>query len=291
VRFDFIRAEKAHFPIALLCDVLGVSRSGYYAYAKRPPSPRARADARLAVEITAAHARSRRTYGSPRVHVELKRSGFRVGEKRVARLMREHGLVARSKRRFRRTTDSNHKHPPAPNVLARVFKTAAPNEAWVADVTYLDTAEGWAYLAVIVELYSRRVVGFAVSAQNDTALVLTALRRALGGRRPPAGLVHHSDRGSTYASAEYQAELAKHGLVASMSRKGDCWDNAVVESFFATLRAELVDHERYPTRAHAAASVGEYIEGFYNVQRRHSTLGYLSPVEFELRGQVAAMAA
>jgi putative transposase len=291
VKFDFIRAEKAFYPVEMLCEVLGVSRSGYYAYVKRPLCSRARQDARLSVEIAAVHARSRRTYGSPRVHAELKKSGFLVGKKRVERLMRERGVVARQKRRFRHTTNSNHKRPIAPNVLERAFKTEAPNEAWVTDVTYIDTEEGWAYLAVIEDLYSRRVVGFAMSAQNDTELALAALRRALKGRHPEAGLIHHSDQGSTYASEDYQAELRKYGLVASMSRRGDCWDNAVAESFFATLRAELVDHERYVTRAAAETSIREYIEEFYNVQRRHSTLGYLSPVEFELRGLVAAMAA
>jgi putative transposase len=243
------------------------------------------------VEIVAAHRRSRGTYGSPRVHAELRARGLCVGKKRVERLMREQGLEARRKRRFRRTTDSNHTLPIAPNVLARQFETNAPNEAWVTDVTYIPTGEGWLYLAAILDLFSRRVVGFAMSEQNDRALALEALQRALRARRPAAGLLHHSDRGSPYASEGYRSALREGGIVPSMSRTGDCWDNAVAESFFATLKAELVDAMRYPTRDAAMASIGDYLKRFYNHARRHSHLGYLSPVEFELRAQVAAFAA
>lgn len=284
MKFAFILAEKA-FPITILCSVLEVSRSGFHAWRKRPPPRRARSDAQLTTHVASIHERSRKTYGSPRVHAELKAKGVRVGKKRVERLMRENGIRARRKRRFRKTTDSKHPHPIAPNVLARKFDVAAPNRVWATDVTAIWTLEGWLFLAVMLDLYSRRVVGWAASANNDTALATDALRAALRTRRPATGLMHHSDRGTPYASAEYRAALARHGLVASMSRKGDCWDNAVAESFFATLRAELVDHERYLSHEDAMSSIGEYIEDFYNIERRHSHLGYLNPIEFELRSQ------
>jgi putative transposase len=291
VRFAFIDAEKALYPIDVLCAALEVSRSGYYAWKGRPPPARATADEQLGVEIAAIHRRSRGTYGSPRVHAELRAKNRRVSKKRVARVMREKKLAARRKRQFRRTTDSNHDSPIAPNVLERNFEQEAPNKAWVTDVTYIFTAEGWLYLAVMVDLFSRRVVGWATSDTNDRLLALDALYQALHARRPGAGLVHHSDRGSPYASEDYRKALRDRGITASMSRTGDCWDNAVAESFFATLKGELVDHERYATRAAAVASIGDYIERFYNPQRRHSHLGYVSPIEFELRSQTAALAA
>jgi transposase InsO family protein len=242
-----------------------------------------RDDAVLAAQVAAVHSRSRKTYGSPRVHAELRAKGVRVGKKRVERLMRENGLEARRKRRFRKTTDSRHPHPIAPNVVARNFEAEAPNKTWVTDVTAIWTLEGWLYLAAILDLFSRRVVAWAVSTTNDASLALQALQKGLRTRRPGAGLVHHSDRGSPYASAICRATLARHALIASMSRKGDCWDNAVAESFFATLRAELVDHECYATEEAATASIGDYIDNFYNVERRHSFLDYLNPIEFELR--------
>jgi putative transposase len=290
--FELVDAEKAHYPVGVLCDVLEVSRSGFYAWKRRPPSARSNTDARLAVEIAAAHQKSSKRYGSPRVHRALRKKGIRVGKKRVARLMRQDGLVARQKRRFRRTTDSNHTNPIAPNVVARDFEPKAPNRVWAGDVTYIATGEGWSYLAVLLDLYSRRVVGWALSATNDTALALTALSRAVRGRhRVPAGLVHHTDRGSPYASSDYQTALTAHAMVASMSRTGDCWDNAVAESFFATLRAELVDDASYPTREAAERSIADYIDSFYNVERLHSHLDYVSPIEFELKTQMAAIAA
>jgi transposase InsO family protein len=292
VKFELVDAEKANYPVAVLCDVFGVSRSGYYARGTRAPSARAKQDARLAVEVAAAHTKSRGRYGSPRVHRALRKKGLRCGKKRVARLMRENGLRGRRKRPFRKTTDSNHANPIAPNVLERDFEPAAPNRAWAGDVTYIATAEGFAYLAVLLDLYSRRVVGWAMSETNDTALALAALHRAVRTRRVlRRGLVHHTDRGSPYASGDYRGAVAAYGMVQSMSRKGDCWDNAVSESFFATLRAELCDDERYPTRRAAEASIGDYIERFYNVERLHSHLDYVSPIEFELRAQVAAIAA
>jgi putative transposase len=291
VRFELIDAEKAQYPIDVLCAALEVSRSGYYAWKRRPAPTRVKADEQLGVEIVAIHRRSRGTYGSPRVHAELRAKDRRVGKKRVERLMRENGIAAQRKRRFRRTTDSNHERPIAPNVLDRNFDQAAPNKVWVTDVTYIFTAEGWLYLAVMLDLFSRRVVGWATSDTNDRLLALDALYQAVRARRPRAGLVHHSDRGSPYASEEYRDALRDRGITASMSRTGDCWDNAVAESFFATLKGELVDHERYLTRAAAVASIGDYIEKFYNIQRRHSHLGYVSPIEFELRLQTAAIAA
>ncbi len=292
MKFALVDAEKAHFPISVLCDVLGVSRSGYHAWKKRPPSARAKSDAQLAVEIAAAHQKSRRRYGSPRVHGALRKRGIRVSKKRVERLMREGGLVARQKRRFRRTTDSNHTSPVAPNIVARNFEPEAANQVWAGDVTYIATGEGWSYLAVLLDLFSRRVVGWAMSDTNDTELALTALRRAVANRGAlAAGITHHTDRGSPYASDDYRDALASYAMVASMSRTGDCWDNAVAESFFATLRVELVDDERYSTRRAAERSIGEYIDGFYNVERLHSHLDYVSPIEFELRAHVAAIAA
>ncbi|WP_437499251.1 IS3 family transposase [Sorangium sp. So ce1099] len=291
VRFEFIDAEKAHYPVLVLCAVLLVSRSGYYGWAKRSESARAKSDAQLSVQIRAVHHKSRGRYGSPRIHAELRARGMRVGKKRVERLMRAQRLAARRKRRFRRTTDSRHNGPIAPNVIERQFDARTPNQVWVTDVTYIPTGEGWLYLAVILDLFSRRVVGWAASAFNDRALALSALAFALGTRRPAPGLVHHSDRGSPYASDDYRLVLGAHGLIPSMSRAGDCWDNAVAESFFATLKAELVEYERYPTRAAAIASIGDYIENFYNLKRRHSRLAYMSPIEFELKTYVTARAA
>lgn len=285
MKFEFIAQEVA-FPVETMCRVLGVTRSGFYAWKKRPKPARVKSDAQLAVKVAAAHQRSRKTYGSPRVHRELKAQGVRVGKKRIERLMRENGIQGRSKRRYKHTTDSKHDGPIAPNSLARKFSTAVPNRAWVTDVTAIATGEGWLYLAPMLDLHSRRVVAWATSESNDTVLALDVLRKALQARRPLPGLLHHSDRGSPYASDAYRNELQANNMCGSMSRKGNCWDNAVAESFFATLRAELIDHERYPSRAAAIRSIGDYIDNFYNVERRHSHLGYLSPLEFELRSQV-----
>lgn len=291
MRFVFIHAEKALYPVRVLCSVLGVSRSGYYAWIGRPRAARMRADEQLVVEILAAHRRSRATYGSPRVHSELRSRGARVGRKRIERLMREHGIRARRKRRFRRTTDSRHAYPVAPNVLGRRFAVKSANAVWVTDVTSIWTGEGWTFLAVMLDLFARRVVGWAASEANDTALALAVLDSALRERSPVPGLLHHSDRGSPYASRDYQEALAARGIVASMSRRGDCWDNAVAESFFATIKAELIEHEAYATHDAAVAAIAEYIEHFYNPLRRHSHLGHVSPIEFELKAQVAALAA
>jgi transposase InsO family protein len=283
VKFAFIAVEKAGFPVRCLCRTLGVSRAGFYAWQERAPSLRARADERLGLEITAIHAESRQRYGSPRILAELGERGHRTSRKRVARLMRRQGLAARRRRRFRVTTDSRHPFPVAPNVLARQFARAAPDTAWVTDITYIPTGEGWLYLAVILDLCSRVVVGWALSDRIARHLTLDALDMALVHRRPPPGLLHHSDRGSQYASRDYQDVLATQGIVGSMSRRGDCWDNAVAESFFATLKVELVYATTWETRAAARSALFEYIEVFYNGQRRHSSLGYLSPRAFERR--------
>jgi len=282
VKFAFIVEEKVAFPIAVLCRVLAVSMSGYYAWSKRPASARAKQDVELDARVRAAHAASKGRYGSPRVHAELRAKGQKVGRKRVARLMKKAGLAARRRRRYQTTTDSKHAFPIAPNVLERDFTATAPNQAWVTDITFLWTQEGWLYLAVILDLFSRRVVGWATSANVDRHLALAALTNALRTRRPSEGLVHHSDRGSTYASTDYQRALEALDITCSMSRKGDCWDNAVAESFFASLKREVEELDHLESRAQANAILAEYIDSFYNLQRRHSTIGYKSPVEFEL---------
>lgn len=273
--------------VARLCRALSVSKSGYYAWRKRAPSARARSDGEVLTRIRDAHTGSRRTYGSPRIHAELRAEGTRCSRKRVARLMREAGLSARRPRRAVRTTDSRHDRPVAPNLLGRDFSAPAPDLRWAADITYIPTAEGWLYLAVILDLFSRRVVGHAAAATLATSLVVEALLLARGRRLPGAGLLHHSDRGSQYASEEYRARLAEAGAQASMSRRGDCYDNAAVESFFGTLKTELVHGRRYATRAEARSDIFEYIEVFYNRERRHSALGYLSPADYEARHAAA----
>jgi len=283
VKFAFIAAEKAWAPIAVACKLLNVSRSGFYAWQERGPSARKAEDEKLAVHIRAIHEASGERYGSPRVHAELEAGGVAVSRKRVARLMAEMSLESVRKRPYKATTDSKHALPVAENILDRKFEVDGPNVAWVTDITYVWTAEGWLYLAAILDLFSRRVVGHAMSEHIDRALVLDALRDAIGRRVPNAGLVHHSDRGSQYASGDYQDALDDLGVVCSMSRKGNCWDNAVAESFFATLKTELVYTRRFATRAEAREAIFDFIEVFYNRRRRHSTLGYLSPVDFEMK--------
>lgn len=291
MKFEFIQAQKAHFPVELLCQQLGVSRSGFYAWSQRPESARQQADEELAAEVAQVHQESRGTYGSPRVHAEMRARGRKVSRKRVARLMKKQKLQARKKRRSVRTTDSNHSHPVAPNVLERDFSPDQPNSTWATDITYVWTGEGWLYLAVVLDLFSRMVVGWAMSEHIDTKLVLGALEMALEGRKPPQGLVHHSDRGSQYASAQYQQALASRGIQCSMSRKGNCWDNAVVESFFSSLKMELVYLTDFATRRQARSALFEYLEVFYNRRRRHSSLGYLSPWEYERAALPAKLAA
>lgn len=279
----FIAVEKAEFPVALLCRVLGVSRPTYYAWRCRSPSERAQEDTRLIIQIHAAYAASRATYGVPRIHADLRDQGTRIGRKRVWRLMRVLGIAGRSPGRKRvRTTISDPTATPAPNVVARDFTAPAPNRLWVGDITYLPTKEGWLYLATVLDVFSRRIVGWAVADHLRTSLPLAALTRALSARRPIAGqLVHHTDRGSQYTSTAYRALLEERGITASMSRKGDCYDNAMAESFFGTFKTELVPDAGWVTKAAAGLAVFDYLEVFYNRQRRHSALGYLSPVNFE----------
>jgi transposase InsO family protein len=281
VRFAFVDAEKANHDVSMLCRVLQVQRSGYYAWRSREQSARELADQKLVVEIRAVFEEKKRRYGSPRICHELRNRGTKVCRHRIARLMREQALQARPRRKFVCTTDSRHDLPTAPNILDRKFTADAPNRVWAGDVTFLPTKEGWLYLAVLLDLYSRRVVGWAMSEHNDESLTLAALRMAIDQRQPEPGLVHHSDRGTTYASGRYQDQLAKHNIVCSMSRKGNCWDNAVVESFFSTLDIECADGEPFSSRAAARREVTSYILGFYNPARLHSSLGYVSPMEFE----------
>ncbi len=280
-RYRFIQAERATFPIATLCRVLQVARSGYYAWARCGVSARAQANERLAERIAVAHAHSRRTYGAPRVHAELRAAGVRCGRKRVARLMRAAGLVGCHRRRRTRTTIADPARVPAPNLVARDFAAPTTDRLWLGDITYVATHEGWLYLAVLLDAHSRRVVGWAMADHLRTELALDAFRMALRARRPGAGLVHHTDRGSQYAAVAYRTALAAHGVTASMSRAGDCYDNAVAESFFATLKAELIDTQSWPTRAAARTAIFEWLVVWYNRQRRHSALGYRAPVAYE----------
>jgi transposase InsO family protein len=270
-----------------MCRNLNVSKAGYYAWRGRKPSARARADEALKLRIRAIHLENKGRYGSPRIHAELQSVGMCVARKRVARLMRSANLKAKKRRHFRVTTVSSHSYPTATNLLARDFKPALPNRAWAADITYFATREGWLYLAVVIDLFSRRVVGWSMSTRIDTALVLDALQMALRARKPEKGLIVHTDRGSQYACREYQSLLQANGIIASMSRKGDCWDNAVAESFFATLKVELKDKSLWATRSEARSAIFEYIEIWYNRRRRHSTIGYISPLEFEKCQRVA----
>ncbi len=279
MKFAFIDAEKVTWSVAHLCRHLRVSRSGFYAWQRRPESSRSQEDRRLTAAIHEAYKKGRRAYGSPRVYRELRASGVCVSRKRVIRLMQAEGLRGVMRRRFVRTTDSNHALPVAPNLLAREFRADAPNQRWAGDITYLRTSEGWLYLAVVLDLYSRSVVGWATSAMIDRHLVIKALDMAIKRRCPGEGLMHHSDRGSQYASEDYQRRLEAHGIACSMSRKGNCHDNAVVESWFGVLKRELGD--TFETHAAGEHALFDYIEIFYNRTRRHSSLGYMSPAEYE----------
>jgi putative transposase len=283
VKFRFIHELLAEgCPAGLACDVLEVSRAGYYAWRGRPDSARAKRREELTAKIKAVHEQNRRVYGSPRVCAALRASGERVCENTVAKVMRERRILAKSKKKFvPRTTDSTHDHPVADNVLDRQFGAQMPDQKWAVDITYVPTAEGWLYLAGVIDLCSRKIVGWSMAGHMRTELVGDALRMALARRRPGEGLLHHSDRGVQYASEDYQHLLQSHGIECSMSGKGDCWDNAVMESFWGTLKTELVNHERYETRGQARASIFEYIEVFYNRHRLHSSLGYRSPEQFE----------
>jgi putative transposase len=282
MRYQFIREHAMQYPVTLLCQTLQVPRSGYYAWCRCPVSRRAQEDQRLLPLIATLHQLSKQSYGSPRICKMLRAHGETCGRHRIARVMRAHALVGKQRRKYRvTTTDSRHILPVAANVLDRHFTPAAPNQAWVSDMTYLPTGEGWLYLATVMDLYSRRIVGWAMSARLDRVLVLEALTAALRDRQPAPGLLHHSDRGSQYASADYQARLAHHGLVPSMSRTGNCWDNAPMESFFHSLKVEWLHDQTFRTRAEARQAIFTYIEVWYNRQRLHSTLGYRSPEQFE----------
>jgi len=295
LRYAVITRHRGEFKVRLMCRVLEVSPSGYYASLKRPPSWHALIDEVLMARVRIIHEESGATYGAPRVHQELQAEGLPASPKRVARLMREDGLVARPRKRRRvSTTDSNHDHPIAPNLLARAFDVngvcgpVGINRVWVADITYIPTREGMLYLATVLDLGSRRCVGWAMRDSLEVELALSALRMARETRRPSPGLIHHSDRGSQYTSEAYRGELAAHEMLASMSGKGDCYDNAVAESFFSTLEFELRMKNDWHTRAEARRAIFRYIETWYNPRRRHSTLGYVSPAEYEQQLQVAA---
>jgi transposase InsO family protein len=285
VIFSFIQQHQDLWPVTVLCETLGVSTSGFYAWRDRPPSAAQQRRDRLLVEVRAIHAEVKQRYGSPRIHAELKDRDLPCCVNTVAKLMADNDIRAKTARKFKNTTDANHALPVAENLLDRQFDPQTPNERWVSDITYIWTDEGWLYLAAVEDLYSRAVVGWSMADTMTSRLAVDALEMAVARRLPGEGLLGHSDRGSQYASDHYQSLLARHGIVCSMSRRGDCWDNAPMESFFASLKKELVHHERYQTRAQAKASIFEYIELFYNPKRRHSSLGYLSPLDYEQSGQ------
>jgi len=288
VKYQFIADHNQVYPVTLMCRVLRVVRSGYYRWRKTPLGKRKMADLILSMHIKDIFEQSRDTYGSYRIHAELIDEGIRCGRKRVARLIRESDLEPKATRRFKvMTTDSNHKLPVAPNLLNRNFTTEGTDQVWLTDITYVPTAEGWLYLAAVMDLYSRRIVGWAMSDSLHRQVVIDALQMALTIRQPPPGLMHHSDRGSQYASADYQALLTQFQMIGSMSRKGNCYDNAPMESFFGTFKTELTFHCDYATRNEARLDIFEYIEVFYNRYRRHSALGYKSPAKYETLSLVA----
>ena len=287
MRYRAIQEHDRRIPVRLMCRALAVSPAGYYAWRARPESMRAAANRVLVAKIRVIHQESRETYGSPSIWNALVKQGHGAGEHRIARLMRAEGIRAKTVKKWRATTQSNHRMPVAANALNRQFTVAQPNQIWAGDITYIWTLEGWLYLAVVLDLYSRAVVGWAMGSRLTVDLAQHALTMALHHRAPTVGLLHHSDRGSQYAATAYQQLLTTHGMTGSMSRRGNCWDNACVESFFGTLKRELVYHRQYRTRDQATREIFEYIEVFYNRLRRHSTLGYDSPAEFEARTAVA----
>ena len=281
MKYQFIEQYKQEFPIVVMCRVLNVSESGFYAWRNRPVCQRHREDAQLREEIQQEFSAHQGRYGSPRLHAQLRDRGRRIARKRVARLMQEAGLCAKRKRRRVLTTRRDPSHPVAPNLLNREFTATEPNSKWVTDITYIPTMQGWLYLAVILDLYSRMVVGWSMSGKCDENLVERALDQAIARRRPSAGLLHHSDRGSQYTSQAYQIRLEQAGMHVSMSRKGNCWDNAAMESFFGTVKDECVGSTVYLSHDEARLALFTYIEGYYNRVRRHSTLGYVSPLNYE----------
>lgn len=281
MRFQFIETYHDAFPVTRMCKVLNVSRSGYYAWRQRRPRRWEMANRELLERIKAVHADSHGVYGSPRVYEELQAQGVTCSENRVARLMRQHGLQGRQVKAYKVTTKADSRHPVAPNLLDGDFTAARPDEKWLSDISYIPTQEGWLYLAAIMDLCSRRIVGWAMASRMTSSLVESALRMALHQRRPAAGLIHHSDRGSQYTGSDYQALLTSNLMLASMSSTGNCYDNAPMESFLGSLKTEWTSHRRYRTREEAKTDIFFYIEGFYNRRRRHSALGYVSPVDFE----------
>ena len=284
MRFRLIEDQRDVWPVRVMCDALSVSPSGFYAWRSRPESPRKMANRELLVEIRRVHAQHRERYGAPRIHAELRAEGYGASRKRVARLMRQHGIRARAPRRYRVcTTDSKHSLPVALNLLDQNFVADRPDQIWLADITYIPAAEGWLYLAVILDLFTRKVVGWAMRDHLRAELTIAALTMAIQRRRPAAGLIHHSDRGSQYAAGDYRDILQAAAIVQSMSRKGNCWDNAPMESFFGTLKTELVRQDEYPNRDAARRDLFAYIEGYYNRQRRHSAIGYITPEQAEAK--------
>jgi putative transposase len=282
MKFAFVKEHRKVWPVGVICRVLGVTRSGFYVWMRRKPSRRQQRRQELAEKISAAHQANRRVYGSPRIHRELVAGGEKVCRNTVARIMRQRNIRARIRRKYvPRTTDSRHEHAVADNILDRQFNAKRTNRKWVADITYVATQQGWLYLAAVMDLCSRRIVGWSMADHMKVDLVVDALKMALARRQPAGELLHHSDRGVQYASDDYQRLLSEHGIKCSMSEKGDCYDNAAMESFFATLKTELVHAANYATHENARASIFEYIEVFYNRNRRHSSLGYLSPEAFE----------
>jgi len=282
MKYSFIHEHAQEYPVRRQCQVLEVAESGYYAWRSGQISKHQQADAQLLHEIQAIYQQNQRLYGSPRIHAALKKQGWQCSRKRVARLMRQaHLCSVRQRHRRLHTTNSKHGYPVAANVLNRQFEAQAPNQKWVADITYIPTQSGWLYLAAVLDLFSRRVVGWAMSARCDATLVQNALLMALAQRQPQADLLHHSDRGSQYAAHDYQALLAQHHITVSMSRKANCYDNAVMESFFHTLKAECVDRHAFQSRIQARSIIFEFLEVYYNRQRLHSTLGYCTPAAFE----------
>ena len=287
MRYRAIQGHDRRYPVRLMCRALAVSPAGYYAWRGRPASARETANRVLVAKIRVIHRESRETYGSPSIWDALLKQGHGVGEHRIARLMRAEGIRPKTVKKWRATTQSNHRMPVAANALNRQFTVAHPNQVWAGDITYVWTTEGWLYLAVVLDLYSRAVVGWALGDRLMGEITQQALSMAIHHRRPKAGLLHHSDRGSQYAATAYQQLLTMHGMTGSMSRRGNCWDNACVESFFGTLKRELIYPRQYRTRDEATRDIFEYIEVFYNRRRRHSTLGYHSPAEYEARTAVA----
>lgn len=288
MKYAFMQTHAMEFSIERMSSVFGVSRSGYYQFTHATASPRAQEDERLLLKIKAIHQSSRQTYGSPRIYAELREEGEMCSRKRVSKIMKKSGIMAKMKRRFKVTTRANPKAALAPNLLQQDFSAETPNQRWVADFTYIDTREGWLYVATVLDLFSRRIIGLAMSARMTDDLVIAALEQALTHREPTASLTHHSDRGSQYTSKDFRNLLRENGIIASMSGTGNCYDNAAMESFYHTLKTEHVYFEYYNTREEAKQSIFEYIAVFYNRQRRHSTLGYVSPMVYEKQWQQRA---